>query len=74
VSQLLGDMVTVNEGARDPRDARIQKLEERMNDMIHKAELRELIEKWEQTDWETQEANLMARECATDVREVLGSE
>jgi len=35
-----------NEPKRDPRDARIQKLEERQNDMIHKAELRELIDQW----------------------------
>lgn len=40
-------------------------------DTVPKADLRELVEKWERTDWETQEANLMARECASDVREVL---
>jgi len=37
---------TPDDETRDPRDARIQKLEHRMNDMVHAAELRELIEQW----------------------------
>jgi len=34
-------------------------------------ELEALAEWWEKEDWKTQEANLMARQCAQELREVL---
>lgn len=36
----------MSDDMRTPEEARIQKLEERMNDMVHVAELRELIDEW----------------------------
>jgi hypothetical protein len=62
---------------RDPRDARIQKLEERQSDMIHKAELRELIKEWEEfadvvaaTNY-SEGVNDGVESCAERLREVI---
>ena len=47
----------------------IKELEEEQQALLQ--ELTELAEHWEVTDWETQEANLRARDCATDLRELI---
>jgi hypothetical protein len=36
----------VSNGTRSPEKARIKKLEERMNDMIHLADLQVLVDNW----------------------------
>lgn len=42
-------------GSRSPAEARVQKLEERQRDMIHVAELRELVKEWREDADETTE-------------------
>lgn len=62
---------------RDPRDARIQKLEERMNDMVHAADLRELAEdwRWEHAQKAGQQGAVQVAEaferCADDLEELI---
>lgn len=58
--------------SRTPEEARIQKLEERMNDMVHVTQLRKLIEGWrnETEDVPRGYAGGMER-CADDLEELI---
>jgi len=56
---------------RDPKDARIRKLEARQKDMIHKADLRELIEQWRTHTYKDEEFYRGMEACADDLERVV---
>jgi hypothetical protein len=57
---------------RTPEEARIQKLEERMGDMVHAAELHELADKWRYGD--AQAAGQSGQHVAADAIEECADE
>lgn len=59
------DCGSASEQVRDPTEVRLQKLEERMVDMVHVAKLRELVEKWREHGGPADKA------CADELEEII---
>ena len=65
------------EDCRSYEEVRLQKLEERQADMIHVAELRELVEKWRDSmevaagDHQISGMNMALDRCAQELKELI---